>query len=173
MNILLKCGSERVISMEKTGKRLGHLMRQGSYSVKDIQKLLDLACPQPVYRWLQGKALPTVDHLYILSGLFQIHMEELLVPECEVLKAVIREHGEPEERERRFRMYGKCMRPHSRGERKELGLSVQQQPTLEEGMAIWQTGQRQDSYMTGSPGLQDRIPPDEGDILYSRGQCGK
>ncbi len=125
MNILLKCGSERVISMEKTGKRLGHLMRQGRYSVKDIQKLLDLACPQPVYRWLQGKALPTVDHLYILSGLFQIHMEELLVPECEVLKAVIREHRGHEEREKRFRMYGKCMRPDSRGERKEFELSVQ------------------------------------------------
>ena len=30
------------------------------------------------YRWFQGKTLPSVDHLYALSRLLGVHMEELL-----------------------------------------------------------------------------------------------
>ena len=41
-------------------------------------KYLHLSCPQPVYRWLRGKTLPSVDHLYALSRLFGVHMEDLL-----------------------------------------------------------------------------------------------
>lgn len=34
---------------------------------------------------LQGKGniLPSVDHLYVLSRLLKVHMEDLLVPKCE------------------------------------------------------------------------------------------
>ncbi len=114
MNIFLKCGSERVISMERTGKRLRHLMRQGRYTVKDIQGTLGLACPQPVYRWIQGKALPTVNHLYILAGPFHIHMEELLVSECEVFGAVLQEREDSGDRGMRLRTYGEYALPGSR-----------------------------------------------------------
>lgn len=48
-------------------------------SVKDIQEYLHLSCPQPVYRWINGKILPPVDHLLMLSVLFGTHMEKLLV----------------------------------------------------------------------------------------------
>ena len=48
-------------------------------SVKDIQEYLYLSCPQPIYRWIRGKILPSVDHLLMLSELFGAHMEELLV----------------------------------------------------------------------------------------------
>lgn len=46
--------------------------------MQDIQNYLVLSCPQPVYRWFQGKTLPSVDHLYALSRLLGVHMEELL-----------------------------------------------------------------------------------------------
>lgn len=63
--------------------------------MKEIQELLHLSCPQPVYRWFKGQALPSVDHLYALSKLLCVHMEELLLPVNE----------EPEELTARRREY--------------------------------------------------------------------
>lgn len=67
------------IDLEKTGRRMESLMRQRGYTVKDIQNILHLSCPQPVYRWIRGQILPSVDHLLVLARIFQVHMEELLV----------------------------------------------------------------------------------------------
>ncbi len=67
------------IDMIKTGMLLKYRMEMAGYSVKDIQQFLKLSCPQPVYRWYSGKVLPSVDHLYALSKLLHVHMEELLV----------------------------------------------------------------------------------------------
>lgn len=68
------------IDSVKTGRRLERLIRQRGYSVRDIQCLLRLSCPQPVYRWMRGQILPSVEHLFVLAKLLQVHMEELLVP---------------------------------------------------------------------------------------------
>lgn len=64
----------------KTGRRLERLIRQRGYSVRDIQYLLHLSCPQPIYRWMRGQILPSVEHLFVLAKLLQVHMEELLIP---------------------------------------------------------------------------------------------
>ena len=57
-------------------------MEYAGCSVRDIQEYLQLSCPQPIYRWFQGRILPSVDHLYMLSRLFQVHMEDLLIPDA-------------------------------------------------------------------------------------------
>lgn len=69
------------IDMKKTGILLKNKIQQAGYSVKDIQEKLMLSCPQPIYRWFKGKVLPSVNHLYVLSKLLGVHMEDLLVPE--------------------------------------------------------------------------------------------
>lgn len=69
------------IDMKKTGKLLKTKTEQAGYSVKELQKMLLLSCPQPIYRWFKGIVLPSVDHLYRLSRLFGVHMEDLLVPQ--------------------------------------------------------------------------------------------
>lgn len=71
------------IDMVRTGAHLKKLIRQRGYSVKDIQKLLNLSCPQPIYRWFKGKILPSVDHLFLLSKLLYVHMEDLLLTKQE------------------------------------------------------------------------------------------
>lgn len=68
-----------------TGIYLKILLRKRGYAVKDIQRILHLSCPQPVYRWFKGQVLPSVDHLYALSKLLCIHMEDLLLPRRERL----------------------------------------------------------------------------------------
>lgn len=67
------------IDMIQTGKQLKQYIEKAGMSVKDIQEQLHLSCPQPIYRWISGKILPSVDHLLVLSELFGVHMEELLV----------------------------------------------------------------------------------------------
>lgn len=67
------------IDMTKTGMLLKKRISEAGYTVKDIQKLLNLSCPQPIYRWYKGQILPTLEHLFILSRFLGVHMEELLV----------------------------------------------------------------------------------------------
>lgn len=68
------------IDMKRTGLLLKRKIKEAGYSVKDIQEKLMLSCPQPIYRWYKGTVMPSVDHLYVLSRLLYVHMEELLVP---------------------------------------------------------------------------------------------
>lgn len=55
------------------------------YDVKYIQEYLHLSCPQSIYRWFKGRALPSAEHLCALSKLLNVHMENLLVLEGESL----------------------------------------------------------------------------------------
>ena len=69
------------IDMKKTGLLLKEKIEKDGYTVKDIQSVLHLSCPQPIYRWFKGIILPSVDHLYVLNRLLNLHMEDLLVPQ--------------------------------------------------------------------------------------------
>ncbi len=76
------------IDMEKTGILLKEMFDKCGYTVKDIQKILHLSCPQPIYRWFKGNILPSVDHLYALGNILHMHMEDLLIPK-EMKKEII------------------------------------------------------------------------------------
>ena len=75
----------RPIDQVETGRKLKQMIESAGYDVKDIQKYLYLSCPQSIYKWYKGKALPSVDHLSALSRLLHVHMEELLVLKGESL----------------------------------------------------------------------------------------
>lgn len=67
------------IDMIKTGKRMKHMLESAGYTPRMIQEHLHLSCVQPVYRWYKGQVLPSVDHLFALSDLLKVHMEEFIV----------------------------------------------------------------------------------------------
>ena len=67
------------IDMQRTGKKLKHMIESAGYTPRTIQDYLHLSCVQPIYRWYKGKILPSVDHLFMLSELLNVHMEDLLV----------------------------------------------------------------------------------------------
>ena len=67
------------IDMIQSGLKIKKYIVCAGMSVKDIQEYLHLSCPQPIYRWMNGKILPSVDHLFMLSVLFGVHMEDLIV----------------------------------------------------------------------------------------------
>ena len=93
------------IDMERTGARLKDLIKSAGYDVKYIQKYLRLACPQPVYRWFNGKVMPSLEHLYALSVLLEVHMEELIVVKNKVISYELYECNEVERIERVKRYY--------------------------------------------------------------------
>lgn len=94
------------IDMERTGILLKEMFDKSGYTVKDIQKILHLSCPQPIYRWFKGNILPSVDHLYVLSRLLKVHMEDLIVPKCEY-SIFTEKYGEKSLGEKRLYEYWK------------------------------------------------------------------
>lgn len=72
------------IDMQRTGIMLKRKVAEAGYTVKELQEKLMLSCPQPIYRWFKGKVLPSINHLYVLSQLLHVHMEELLVLESRI-----------------------------------------------------------------------------------------
>lgn len=66
------------IDSKEIGKRLRSLMMQQGLTVKELQKLLALSCPQTIYHWLNGDSMPTIDHLYSLCCYFEISVDEFL-----------------------------------------------------------------------------------------------
>lgn len=68
-----------------TGQLIKRLISEAGYSVSQVQHRLGLSCPQPIYRWYKGQNLPSVDHLFILSGMLGLHMEDFLLQKDEGL----------------------------------------------------------------------------------------
>ena len=69
---------KKLINPLKIGKNLKRCVDQMGYKVKDIQEYLCLECPQPIYRWFKGSTYPSIHHLYALSCLFGVSMNELI-----------------------------------------------------------------------------------------------
>lgn len=68
------------LDMQMTGELLNYMIRKQGYTVGEIQKELMLSCPQPIYRWLRGQTMPSIDNLYRLSRILNVHMDELVIP---------------------------------------------------------------------------------------------
>ena len=67
------------IDMQKTGTKLKRIIESAGFTPRMIQEYLHLSCVQPIYRWYKGLILPSVDHLFMLSELLNVHMEDFLV----------------------------------------------------------------------------------------------
>ena len=68
-----------IIDMKKTGQRIATLREKSGMSVKDLQDIFGFATPQAIYKWQNGKAMPTIDNLALLSRIFGVKMEDIIV----------------------------------------------------------------------------------------------
>lgn len=68
-----------VIDMAATGRNIIRLRQQAGLTVKDLQELFGFATPQAIYKWQHGTALPTVDNLLILSQVFSVTIDDIIV----------------------------------------------------------------------------------------------
>ena len=97
------------IDMQRTGKKLKHMIESAGYTPRIIQEYLHLSCVQPIYRWYKGKILPSVDHLLMLSELLNVHMEDLLVKKNAVPMIYDIEQYYSQAAQKRFTAYYKKM----------------------------------------------------------------
>jgi len=68
-----------VIDLCATGKNIVRLRKACGLTVRDVQQFFGFEEPQAIYKWQQGKSLPTVDNLFALSFLFGVSMNDILV----------------------------------------------------------------------------------------------
>lgn len=71
---------ESTIDLIMTGQVVKREIKKHGYTIREIQKKLGLACPQPIYRWIRGRILPSVDNLYMLSRILGLTVDDLIVP---------------------------------------------------------------------------------------------
>ena len=67
------------IDMVATGRNITRLRENAGLSVRDIQNIFGFATPQAVYKWQRGNAMPTIDNLVVLSAVFGVTIDEILV----------------------------------------------------------------------------------------------
>lgn len=68
-----------IIDTIKTGQNIKRLRIQRYIRISDLQRVFGFATPQAIYKWEQGRALPTIDNLLILARLFGVTMDEIIV----------------------------------------------------------------------------------------------
>ena len=67
------------VNLIETGKNIKRLAAEKEISVQEIQNVCGLGSFQAVYKWFNGKAVPTVDNLGILANLFDVSIDDLLI----------------------------------------------------------------------------------------------
>ncbi len=72
------------IDLAATGKNIIKLREESGLSVRDLQNIFGFATPQAIYKWQHGTALPTIDNLIVLSAVFKVSMEEIIIVETKI-----------------------------------------------------------------------------------------
>ena len=72
------------IDLVATGKNIVRLREESGLSVRDLQNIFGFATPQAIYKWQHGTALPTIDNLIVLSTIFKVSMEEIIIVETKI-----------------------------------------------------------------------------------------
>ena len=72
------------INMVATGRNIIKLRENAGLSVRDLQDIFGFATPQAIYKWQHGAALPTIDNLIVLSTIFKVSMEEIIIVETKI-----------------------------------------------------------------------------------------
>jgi transcriptional regulator with XRE-family HTH domain len=67
------------IDMVRTGNNIARLRMEAGLSVRDLQRILGFATPQAIYKWQQGRALPTLDNLVVLAAVLGVKIDDILV----------------------------------------------------------------------------------------------
>ncbi len=77
---VLKVNQNRRISIdtERTGNKIKQLCMERGFSVRRIQERLSIG-GQSVYAWFEGKSLPNLDNIYLLSRMLDVSIDQMIV----------------------------------------------------------------------------------------------
>ena len=66
------------IDVTRTGRNLRHLREERGFTVSDVCDELGIT-ERAWYKWQQGVSMPNLDNLVILSNMFQVPMDGIIV----------------------------------------------------------------------------------------------
>ena len=69
-----------VIDLIATGNNIRRLRMERGLTIRALQSYFGFEEPRAIYKWQKGESLPTVDNLYALGALFEVPMDQILVP---------------------------------------------------------------------------------------------
>lgn len=84
-----------VIDLAATGDNIRRLRMARGLTVRDLQSYFGFAEPRAIYKWQKGETLPTVDNLYALGALFEVSLEQILIPVAENPDIVCEQQARP------------------------------------------------------------------------------
>ena len=67
-----------IIDVKRTGYKIRQLRKEREISVYEICEYMGGISEQAVYKWERGQSLPSVDNLFALSRLFEVHMDDIV-----------------------------------------------------------------------------------------------
>ena len=67
------------IDLTATGLKIKETIKNKGMTVKELAGIFGFASPYPVYKWISGKSLPTLDNLVILARVMGVTMDDLVV----------------------------------------------------------------------------------------------
>ena len=71
------------INVRKTGQNITRLLNERQITVRALQTYYGFDTPRAIYKWLRGEHLPSVDHLFALSRLMQVPMQDILIEQTQ------------------------------------------------------------------------------------------
>lgn len=71
------------IDLEATGARIKELRKANHFTVEELCEIFCVS-PQAIYKWQKGISLPTLDNILVLSDLFHVRVEDIVVREAQI-----------------------------------------------------------------------------------------
>lgn len=68
-----------IVDCMATGNNIKNLREKSGISVKGLQNIFGFSTPQAIYKWQYGMSIPTVDNLIILSTIFKVSIDDIIV----------------------------------------------------------------------------------------------
>ena len=84
-----------VIDLVATGENIRRMRLNRGLTVRDLQSYFGFEEPRAIYKWQKGESLPTIDNLYALGKLFEVPMDQILIPATVKLHTFGEQQAEP------------------------------------------------------------------------------
>ena len=67
-----------MINTVATGQNINRMRIEADMTVRDMQEVFGFTTPQAIYKWIHGTAMPTIDNMVILAGMFGVTVDDII-----------------------------------------------------------------------------------------------
>ena len=67
------------VDMSATGSRICALRKSKGLTVRDVQQYMGFENRMAIYKWERGMSVPSVRHLKVLSQIFGVPIDDILI----------------------------------------------------------------------------------------------